>query len=203
VAAKATEKERDEALGTRDRILDIAQDLFCSQGYDKTSLRQIADELGFSKAAIYYHFESKDDILLALHMRIHDFGKDALTTLEEGAVSAETWASLLDQLVDQMVEHRQLFLLHERNQAAFEALHDKEHTADHDDLHMLFRKMLSNPQISLRNRVRMSCSFGAVMSVLVLTGDVFADVDAPEMSKLLRDAIADLMGVDSSTAADA
>jgi AcrR family transcriptional regulator len=203
VAAKATENERDEALGTRDRILDIAQDLFCSQGYDKTSLRQIADELGFSKAAIYYHFESKDDILLALHMRIHDFGKDALTTLEEGAVSAETWASLLDQLVDQMVEHRQLFLLHERNQAAFEALHDKEHTADHDDLHMLFRKMLSNPQISLRNRVRMSCSFGAVMSVLVLTGDVFADVDAPEMSKLLRDAIADLMGVDSSTAADA
>lgn len=203
MATKAADKERDQALGTRERILDIAQDLFCTQGYDKTSLRQIADELGFSKAAIYYHFESKEDILMALHMRIHEFGKDALTALGEGAVSAETWASLLDQLVDQMVEHRKLFLLHERNQAAFEALHDKDHEADHDDLHMLFRKMLSNPQISLRNRVRMSCSFGAVMSVLVLTGDVFADVEAPVMSKLLRDAISDLMGVESGSPVDA
>ncbi len=63
---------------TRERILDIALELFTEQGYDKTSLRQIAERLGFSKAAIYYHFASKEDILMALHMRLHEFGREAL-----------------------------------------------------------------------------------------------------------------------------
>jgi AcrR family transcriptional regulator len=58
-------------MGTRERILDIALDLFIDKGYDKTSLREIAEKLGFSKAALYYHFASKDDILLALHQRLH------------------------------------------------------------------------------------------------------------------------------------
>ena len=40
---------------TRERILDIALDLFIEQGYDKTTLRQIAEPLGFTRAAIYYH----------------------------------------------------------------------------------------------------------------------------------------------------
>ena len=67
----------DEQVGTRERILDIALDLFTGQGYEKTSLRQIAERLGFSKAAIYYHFASKEDILMALHMRLHEFGRGA------------------------------------------------------------------------------------------------------------------------------
>ena len=54
--------ENSSQPSTRDRILDIALDLFVEQGFDKTSLREIAERLGFSKAAIYYHFASKDEI---------------------------------------------------------------------------------------------------------------------------------------------
>ncbi len=54
------------------------------QGYDKTSLREIAERLGFSKAAIYYHFASKADILMALHMRLHEFGREALDAMGDG-----------------------------------------------------------------------------------------------------------------------
>ena len=50
---------------TRERILDVALDLFIEQGYDKTTLRQIAEPLGFTQAAIYYHFAAKEDILVA------------------------------------------------------------------------------------------------------------------------------------------
>src|SRR5579872_6632795 len=64
--------------GTRERILDIALDLFIDNGFDKTSLRQIAEQLGFSKAALYYHFASKDDILMALHLRVHEVFHEAL-----------------------------------------------------------------------------------------------------------------------------
>ena len=59
---------------TRERILDIALELFTEQGYDKTSLRDIAERLGTTKAALYYHFERKEDILLELHLRLHALG---------------------------------------------------------------------------------------------------------------------------------
>ncbi|MGH9099492.1 MAG: TetR/AcrR family transcriptional regulator, partial [Acidimicrobiales bacterium] len=39
---------------TRDRILDTALLLFTEKGFDATSLQEIADRLGFTKAAIYY-----------------------------------------------------------------------------------------------------------------------------------------------------
>src|SRR5215469_16465337 len=48
--------------GTRERIQAIALELFAEQGYEKTSLREIAERLGVTKAALYYHFKSKEDI---------------------------------------------------------------------------------------------------------------------------------------------
>ena len=50
----------------RDQILQVALELFTKQGYDGTSLREIAERLEVSKAALYYHFTSKEEILRAL-----------------------------------------------------------------------------------------------------------------------------------------
>src|ERR1700722_19641496 len=52
---------------TRTRILDAALDLFSEHGFEGTTLQQIADRLGLTKAALYYHFPSKDDLLEALN----------------------------------------------------------------------------------------------------------------------------------------
>ncbi|MFI6791589.1 MULTISPECIES: helix-turn-helix domain-containing protein [unclassified Nonomuraea] len=51
---------------TRTRIQEIALRLFTEQGYEATSLREIAEELGVTKAALYYHFKTKDDIVASL-----------------------------------------------------------------------------------------------------------------------------------------
>ncbi|MFI9721100.1 TetR/AcrR family transcriptional regulator [Streptomyces sp. NPDC052396] len=51
---------------TRERIQEVALRLFLDQGYEKTALREIADELGVTKAALYYHFKTKEDILAGL-----------------------------------------------------------------------------------------------------------------------------------------
>jgi AcrR family transcriptional regulator len=51
---------------TRRRILDVATELFRDRGYAGTSIRDIADGLGMTKAALYYHFTCKDDMLDAL-----------------------------------------------------------------------------------------------------------------------------------------
>jgi AcrR family transcriptional regulator len=51
---------------TRSRIQDVALALFAEQGYEKTSLREIAENLDVTKAALYYHFKTKEDILVSL-----------------------------------------------------------------------------------------------------------------------------------------
>ena len=51
---------------TRARIQQVALELFAEQGYEKTSLREIAERLDVTKAALYYHFKSKEDIVRSL-----------------------------------------------------------------------------------------------------------------------------------------
>lgn len=183
-----------EVKSTRDRILDVALDLFIEKGYDKTSLREIAEPLGFSKAALYYHFASKEDILMALHMRIHEFGIDALARMANLEPTVALWAELLEQLVDQMLANRKIFLLHERNQAAFEAMHREEHDAQHEDLQEQLRRVLADDRLSVRDRVRLSASFGAVMASIVIAGDAFEAIPSDELSEILRGAVRDLLG---------
>ncbi|GHD96386.1 TetR/AcrR family transcriptional regulator [Streptomyces naganishii] len=51
---------------TRQRIQDVALELFAEQGYEKTSLREIAERLDVTKAALYYHFKTKEEIIVSL-----------------------------------------------------------------------------------------------------------------------------------------
>ncbi len=182
-----------EGGGTRDRILDVALDLFIEKGYDKTSLREIAEQLGFTKAALYYHFESKSDILMALHMRLHDFGRDALRQLDDGPITTARWGALLDELIGHMLANRKIFLLHERNQAAFEALHREDHDAEHDDMQAAMRRVLSDPSLPLADRVRMASAFGAVIGVLLFTGEGFMAVPTDELGAILRSSVHKLL----------
>lgn len=55
---------------TKQKILDAALDLFSTQGFDATSVSQIADEVGIRKASMYSHFSSKQDILESLIQEI-------------------------------------------------------------------------------------------------------------------------------------
>jgi AcrR family transcriptional regulator len=54
------------ATDTRARLLDTALKLFSEHGVEGTSLQMIADELGVTKAAVYYHFKTKDEITEAV-----------------------------------------------------------------------------------------------------------------------------------------
>jgi AcrR family transcriptional regulator len=182
-----------EPVDTRQRILDVALDLFTEQGFDGTSLRQIAEQLGVTKAALYYHFESKDDILMALHMRLHEFGKVALLRMGEKPVTLELWGELLDRIVDQMLAQRKIFLMHERNQAALEKLHREDHDAEHEDIQNQFRRVLADTRVPLRDRVRMAASFGVIFSSLFLSGEAFAATTNEELGEMLRDVLHDVL----------
>ncbi|WP_325048764.1 TetR/AcrR family transcriptional regulator [Amnibacterium setariae] len=60
---------RRDGAETRQEALRVALDLFTEQGYEATSLRQIADALGINKASLYYHFPNKEAILRSVFER--------------------------------------------------------------------------------------------------------------------------------------
>jgi AcrR family transcriptional regulator len=183
----------DAKVDTRQRILDVALDLFTEQGYDGTSLREIAEQLSITKAAIYYYFESKEDILMALHLRLHEFGRDALLLIGEEPVTLALWEQLLDQIVGEMLSQRKIFLMHERNQAVLEKLHREDHDAEHEDIQNQFRRVLNDPGVPLRDRVRMAASFGVVFSSLFLAGDAFESTTNEELGTMLREILHDVL----------
>ena len=51
---------------TRDRIIEQATRLFVSRGYHAISMREIAEAVGVTKAALYYHFSHKEELFLAV-----------------------------------------------------------------------------------------------------------------------------------------
>lgn len=90
----------------REEIKAAALDLFTTRGYGQTSLREVAESLGISKAALYYHFSSKDDLLAAL---IEPMIRDQQALLEE--VRSGTLADpreILGRYFDLCVSHRRL-----------------------------------------------------------------------------------------------
>ena len=64
-AKRRLNREEKNAL-TQRRLLDAAREVFGRRGYGNASLEEIAEEAGFSRGALYHHFESKEALFLAL-----------------------------------------------------------------------------------------------------------------------------------------
>jgi AcrR family transcriptional regulator len=61
-----TERREREREGVRKKILDAARELFEKEGYDKVTMRRVAEAIEYSPTTIYLHFEDKDDLVQAL-----------------------------------------------------------------------------------------------------------------------------------------
>ncbi|WP_087654623.1 TetR family transcriptional regulator [Caballeronia terrestris] len=62
-------RTKEEALETRNRILDAAERVFFDKGVSRTSLADIAHEAGVTRGAIYWHFANKGDLFTAMFDR--------------------------------------------------------------------------------------------------------------------------------------
>ncbi len=103
---------------TRARIQQVALELFAEQGYERTSLREIAERLGVTKAALYYHFKSKEDIVRSFTE--DHFGRlDALIAWgRDQPRTAGTGHEILDRYITILLDGSEVFLFLERNQAS-------------------------------------------------------------------------------------
>ncbi|NUR89121.1 MAG: TetR/AcrR family transcriptional regulator [Nonomuraea sp.] len=105
---------------TRTRIQEIALRLFIEQGYEATSLREIAEELGVTKAALYYHFKTKDDIVASLVEKRQVQVEELLAWLKTQPKTPETRRELVLRYADMVPgsEHSDVAQFLERNQTA-------------------------------------------------------------------------------------
>ena len=96
------------AQGTRERILEIGLELFAAQGVEGTPLQQIADRLGITKAALYYHFKSKDEMLHALLAPASEDFERLLDAHPAEPKSPAQRRAFFEAYVDYLLAHRQL-----------------------------------------------------------------------------------------------
>ena len=147
---------------TRQRILDVAAELFVEQGYDGTSLREIAERLGVTKAALYYHFSSKDQILRALLAPGNEVIAELIGRLE-AARGSEEWAEVLAWAVHQVFEHLDFFRLVERNRHVSEVIMEAfASIEEHQQMHARVEKAASAAASDVIEQVRMVAALGAV-----------------------------------------
>lgn len=90
---------------TRQRIQDVARQLFGQKGVQRTSLQDIADRLGITKPALYYHFKSREDLVRSILQPLIEEG-ERFVTEQEARDSPATARELLEGYFDFHYRHR-------------------------------------------------------------------------------------------------
>jgi AcrR family transcriptional regulator len=107
---------------TRSRLRELALQLFAEQGYEQTSLREIAERLGVTKAALYYYFKSKEDIVRSL---VEDYMAqidDLIAWAKDQPRDAAIKAEIVSRYLDIVANGTAVFRLLHQNQAAVSSL---------------------------------------------------------------------------------
>ncbi|MFI0451155.1 TetR/AcrR family transcriptional regulator [Actinomadura sp. 6N118] len=164
--AKTQTRRKD----TRQRIQDTALELFLEHGYEKTSLREIAERLDVTKAALYYHFKTKEDIVLSLFDRLGTALDELITWAEERPPTLDTRRELLRRLNETLAGSASLFRFLQENQAA---LRDMRPGEDFRDRMKSLGSLMAEPEADMVGRIR---SISALFTVY-FGGFALADME--------------------------
>jgi AcrR family transcriptional regulator len=131
--ASSKEKVQSSSTNARDRLLKEAAKLFMVYGYERTTMRNIANATGIKLGSIAYYFKSKEDILYETMSAVIESGeKGALAALhasddvknklrslieveldsflnDTGAIVMKEWRCLQKQRRTQLIQHQQVY----------------------------------------------------------------------------------------------
>lgn len=169
----------------RARILEVARARFSRNGFAATSLRDIADDLGVTKAALYYHFPRKADL-------IHDVMRPLVEDIDawfERAPVTGSRREALEDYYDVVRQHHDLITAFGREPAALEGM---DLMARISSWIMRAQVMFAGPDADLEARVRATVAMGGLARA---TGFVEAD-DPAELRRFAVQAALDALGAD-------
>ncbi|MFI8325150.1 TetR/AcrR family transcriptional regulator [Streptomyces sp. NPDC085529] len=160
---------------TRQRIQDVALELFAEQGYEKTSLREIAERLDVTKAALYYHFKTKEDIIIGIFQDLTRPMDELLDWAAEQPRTLETKREILRRYQVCLLAAAPLFRFMHENQATVREL---SIGLTFKERLLALHEYLQDPEAPLTDRVR------AMSSIFTLHAGTFflqnTDEDDPE-----------------------
>ena len=150
-----------EHSDTRTRIQTVALELFIEQGYEATSLREIAERLGVTKAALYYHFKTKEDIVASLVQDRIDDLQQLLDWAEAQQPGPELREEIIRRYSDELHRgrHHDTMRFFERNQTA---LRDHPKSERFREVMLRIMNVLSDPADPLTKQLKSSLAIFAL-----------------------------------------
>ena len=130
-------KRKEDAQRTRTRILASALSLFAKKGYEHTTFTDIADRLKMTKGAVYWHFESKEALLIALV----DEMLEKFTRQTEAIMPKDELTFLA--VADMMVENARLVVDDARGRAFFMLMRTQIRWGE-ESMHGVREELLTN-----------------------------------------------------------
>jgi AcrR family transcriptional regulator len=181
--------DEQRAPDTRSRILGIAAELFVRNGYVETSLSQIAKRLGLTKAAVLYHFPTKDALLMELAEPMLVALEGILDAAEPMAPDEARWA-VVEGILDVSFEHLRLLAIANAAWVARDPVFGRVVTINNRAA-----ALIAGPEAGLRASVRAS----AVLALLARPALFHRQHPRQDVRREVLSAAADLLGdIDAS-----
>ena len=181
--------------GTRTKIQQVALELFTEHGYEATSLREIAERLGVTKAALYYHFKSKDEIIaslmadqVAMVEQLIEWTKAQPPTVETRRELVQRYSAALHQR-----DHQALMRFVERNQSS---MHQLKAGSVMRERMIEMLDALSPPDSDLADQIRYSLAIFALHSTWFTVRD--PDITDDQRRTAALEVALELVGVPES-----
>ncbi|MEU7749735.1 helix-turn-helix domain-containing protein [Nonomuraea sp. NPDC049158] len=171
---------------TKQRIQDVARELFAQKGVQRTSLQEIADQLGITKPALYYHFSSREDLVRSIVQPIIE-EEEAFLTGQEALAEVDPRA-LLEGYFDFHYRHREamVLMLSELTTLADLGLIDLVL-----DWRRRLTKLLHGPEPTLEQATRAVIAFGGLQDCTIQ----FTDVPKDELRRAAVDGAYAALGI--------
>lgn len=158
---------RPRTSGTRERIQATALELFTKQGVQNTSLRQIAEHLGLTKPALYYHFSSREELVVSLVQPLID-DVEALLADDEHHDRTPDPRALLGRYFDVSYRHRAVMTFLLRDLGALSETGLVERIVN---WRRRLVALLAGPEADVSAQARAIVALGGLGDCLVLLGD--------------------------------
>ena len=105
----------EDESGTRNTILEKAKSLFIEHGYRGLSMREIAEKVGVSKPALYYHFKDKEELFCAvLNSGLEEIGRLIDLINDQPVTSYKKICLFMEYVLTQPTEQRAVIRLEHR-----------------------------------------------------------------------------------------
>jgi AcrR family transcriptional regulator len=150
----------------REKIQAVALELFAEQGYEKTSLREIADRLHVTKAALYYHFRTKEDIIVSLFDDAIAGVDELIAWGREQPATPETRRELVRRYAEGVFAHGPMLMrFAQENQGTMRDLAIGEKLRDRMKA---LAGLLTDPKAPLANQLKTAMALFAVNASMFL-----------------------------------